>query len=421
MENKPMSTEPTPSEAEEDLGVLQTLFDGLVRRPPPVRVRVRPAPPLEAFGGAPRDASSPQAASCLLSAFDLIARRGAGESSWAVPFGDDAIAFLLDTMSDAANLWSVEGSLLCRNRASIALGSISGAPDANGGPDTGIELFEAAGRHYERRYLRCHILATPYVLEIIRSRASSEPQRDDRPIPRVKPAMTTDEENLVTLAHELYGRLHVLAMNTDSMHEAARSVEAEAPRAWFLDRLDRQARTLRAMRQLMENLLEVRHAPRAHETSVQHVDLRTIVMDVLHSDGEALRAAHCNCSLVAPIPVLGRWDPLQLRLAIGNLVSNAVKYGAGRPVEISVGVRDESAFVCVADQGNGVLPEDRERIFERFERARTSPRSPGFGIGLWLVRNVARAHGGDVNLHSVPGQGAAFTLSLPRHRSMPRP
>jgi signal transduction histidine kinase len=146
------------------------------------------------------------------------------------------------------------------------------------------------------------------------------------------------------------------------------------------------------------------------------LDLRALVIEVLRSEEDALHSANCNCSLVAPAAVPGPWDALQLRVAIGNLVSNAIKYGAGRPVEIRVGLREEHGFVCVTDHGSGVRPEDRERIFERFERATSIPGVNGYGLGLWLVRNIARAHGGDVTLHSVVGQGATFTLNLPRRR-----
>jgi signal transduction histidine kinase len=226
---------------------------------------------------------------------------------------------------------------------------------------------------------------------------------------------TSPDEILTTLAHEWRGRLHALVLNTEIMRMAVRSMN-ELPRAQLLDRLDYQRRALRSMQQLMEQLLKAQQPQILREPSAGELDLRALVVDILHSDEDALTSARCSCSLVAPVPVSGSWDALQLRVAISNLVSNAIKYGAGRPVEISVGICDEHAFVCVSDQGNGVRPEDRERIFERFERAVSSASVTGYGLGLWLVRNIARAHGGDVVLRSVPGHGAAFTLRLPRHR-----
>ena len=220
------------------------------------------------------------------------------------------------------------------------------------------------------------------------------------------------EETLATLAHEWRGGLHALVLNTEIMRIALQS-SSEFPHAELLNRLAHQTRALRSMQQLMDQLLEARQPQPARETSHDVLDLRELVIDVLSCEEDSLHSAHCSCSLVAPAPVQGHWDPLQLRVAISNLVSNAIKYGAGQPVEISVGVREEHAYVRVTDHGSGVKPEDRDRIFERFERGVSNPSVSGYGLGLWLVRNIARAHGGDVALSSVPGHGAAFTLSLP--------
>jgi signal transduction histidine kinase len=218
------------------------------------------------------------------------------------------------------------------------------------------------------------------------------------------------------VAHELRGRLNVLSLNSDGLLSAAQAIGTELSRAWLLERLERLDRALRSMRELMERLLEVQQL-QLDTVPRPQVDLRTIVLEVLHSDSEALRSARCTCELVAPEAVTGDWDALQLRVAIGNLVGNALKFGAGRPIAINVGVRNARAFVRVADQGSGVQPEDCDRIFERFERASDGEHANGWGLGLWLVRNIARAHGGDVTVHSAPDEGAAFTLSLPLQRN----
>jgi signal transduction histidine kinase len=237
-------------------------------------------------------------------------------------------------------------------------------------------------------------------------------ERSGDPSPQLQWPASSAEEILVTLAHEWRGRLHALVLNTELMRMALHS-GSELPRVELLDRLAHQTRALRSMQQLMDQLLEARQPQPVRETSKDVLDLRALVIDVLSCEEDALRSAQCSCSLVAPAPVPGQWDASQLRVAISNLVSNAIKYGAGQPVEVSVGLREEHAYVCVADHGSGVKPEDRDRIFERFERAASNLSVSGYGLGLWLVRNIARAHGGDVALRSVPGHGAAFTLSLP--------
>lgn len=221
------------------------------------------------------------------------------------------------------------------------------------------------------------------------------------------------DDRLSALAHELRGRLHVLALNTTVMLASARAPTGEQSPGWLVERLNRQADALRSMHELMERLLDMQQTEHSSEVrTAQAVDLRQLIVELLHSDSESLRAARCSCSLHAPIAVCGFWDALQLRVAISNLLSNAIKFGAGRPVEIAVGIGEQRrAFVRVTDHGVGVRPEDSERIFRRFERASGSVR--GSGVGLWLVRGIAHAHGGDVTLRSAPGQGASFTINLP--------
>jgi anti-sigma regulatory factor (Ser/Thr protein kinase) len=410
-----MTREHSAIEIMQTTNLLAVRSVGAVPSPPSLKAWSTPQPTLAAVSDATlalRVVGAPD--ELLFCAFDRIARRGEGASSWAAPLGGDPIAFLLDSMSDAANLWRADGALLYRNRASLALGTIvtASAPAGLSGPAGVIEVFEVQGQRYERRCLRCGMRATPYVVEVIRELARSDVF--------VKPGHawpdSSSDERMATVAHELRGRLHVLTLNSHGLLSAAHAIGTELPRAWLRDRLERLDRALHSMRELMERLLEVQHR---QLSSVAHpqVDLRAIVLEVLQSDNDALRSAGCTCEFAAPEPVKGHWDALQLRVAIGNLVSNALKFGAGRPIAIKVGVEDATAFVRVIDQGSGVQPEDCERIFERFERAGGGAHGHGWGLGLWLARNIARAHGGDVTLRSVPGEGAAFTVCLPVQRS----
>ncbi len=106
-------------------------------------------------------------------------------------------------------------------------------------------------------------------------------------------------------------------------------------------------------------------------------------------------------------------DRTRLEQIASNLVSNAVKYGRGRP--ISVRVRAEGARVRleVEDRGIGIAPGDQERIFGRFERAVSSRNYAGLGLGLWIVRRIVEAHGGTIAVRSAPGEGSTFTMDLP--------
>jgi signal transduction histidine kinase len=109
-------------------------------------------------------------------------------------------------------------------------------------------------------------------------------------------------------------------------------------------------------------------------------------------------------------------DAAQIRVAVDNLLANARKYAPeGGPYKVSVRRERDGVAIAVADRGPGIKRRDQRRIFEPFERGddRLSQATEGSGIGLSLVRHVARAHGGRVSVESEPGKGATFTIWIP--------
>jgi signal transduction histidine kinase len=109
-----------------------------------------------------------------------------------------------------------------------------------------------------------------------------------------------------------------------------------------------------------------------------------------------------------------RGDPERLRQVIGNLIDNAVKYSpAGLPVEVSVARGTSTVHISVSDRGPGIDVADQRLIFEKFGRVTGDGSKPGTGLGLFIARSIAEAHGGDLTVSSAPGRGATFTVSLP--------
>ena len=96
-----------------------------------------------------------------------------------------------------------------------------------------------------------------------------------------------------------------------------------------------------------------------------------------------------------------------------NLLSNALKFGAGKPIRVRVERRDATAVLTVADQGVGIAPADQKRIFGRFERAVPARHYGGLGLGLFIVRQIVDSLGGRITVHSSPGQGATFQVEMP--------
>jgi signal transduction histidine kinase len=101
-----------------------------------------------------------------------------------------------------------------------------------------------------------------------------------------------------------------------------------------------------------------------------------------------------------------------------NLIDNATKYSDGA-VRIGTACEGNEVAITVADHGPGIAPQDAERIFEKFYRSDRASSQPGTGLGLFLVRQIAERHGGRVSVTSAPGNGAAFTVTLPHALPVP--
>ena len=113
----------------------------------------------------------------------------------------------------------------------------------------------------------------------------------------------------------------------------------------------------------------------------------------------------------------GWWDRSMVEQIVGNLLSNALKFGLGRPIRIDVKPAEYGVHISVRDHGVGVAPADQEWIFERNRHA-TPEEGGGLGLGLWLVRELAAAHGGWVTLESRKGRGSSFTVFLRTQRPL---
>jgi PAS domain S-box-containing protein len=112
--------------------------------------------------------------------------------------------------------------------------------------------------------------------------------------------------------------------------------------------------------------------------------------------------------------VPGRWDRLRLEQVVTNLLSNAIRYGSGRPIRARVELDGSRARLVVRDEGIGISLEAQERIFDKFERAVSDRHYGGMGLGLYITRSIVEALGGSIRVESRPGEGSTFIVELPR-------
>jgi signal transduction histidine kinase len=117
-------------------------------------------------------------------------------------------------------------------------------------------------------------------------------------------------------------------------------------------------------------------------------------------------------------PASGCSDRLRLDQIVTNLLSNAVKYGEGKPIEVLLEPEDDTVRLSVTDHGIGIAPESQKRLFEPFERAVSRRHYGGFGLGLWITRQIVDAMRGQISVDSRPGQGSTFSVVIPRTLSL---
>jgi len=143
------------------------------------------------------------------------------------------------------------------------------------------------------------------------------------------------------------------------------------------------------------------------------VDLGDLVREAAAAASVAQDEVPIEIEVAGSLPAV-RGDPERLRQILANLIENAVKYSpAGAPVEVRALNRDRAVAVSVQDRGPGIESDDQRLIFEKFGRVASGTSKPGTGLGLYIARSIAEAHGGTLDVASSPGSGATFTLNLP--------
>jgi signal transduction histidine kinase len=228
-------------------------------------------------------------------------------------------------------------------------------------------------------------------------------------------AVAARDDFLRIASHELKTPLSPLTMDLGLLLDLLAREPLDRPSA--LTAATRARRQTARLESLIDEMREVALVARGElELEWEDVDLAAVVRDVVARLEEPLARARSSLDCQAAAPVVGRWDRVRLAQIATNLLSNAIKFGAGKPVEVVVQGDDTTARLSVRDHGVGIAAEDQERVFRRFERVQgeAGRRYPGFGVGLWMVRQIVESLGGTIRLESALGAGSTFTVELPR-------
>jgi signal transduction histidine kinase len=223
------------------------------------------------------------------------------------------------------------------------------------------------------------------------------------------------DEFMSLVAHELRTPLNTLFLETQmrALQLKRGNLPAFEPEQMG-KMISRDERQIKAMIRLIDDMLDVSRM-KSGTLSIRpgSVELMTLLERVVSDLTLQASATGSSIVLVPRAPVTGWWDEFRIEQVIVNLLTNALRYGGGAPVQVSVHDADGKVRVEVRDQGRGIAPEDLERIFQPYERGARNGEPKGLGLGLYISRQLAVSHGGELTVESRPGAGAVFRLMLP--------
>ena len=295
------------------------------------------------------------------------------------------------------------------------------------------ELSLADGRIFERfsrpQRMGDAIIGRVWSFRDITQRRRAEAERDrllveesqarqlaERALREAQRALGLRDEFLTIAAHELKTPLTSMKVQIQHLERLlASGAFTGAERSRLSSVVATASRQLKRFQNLCEQFLDITRLTLGKiELRYERIDFRELVVEQFRSQAEAASRAGSELRFECVGPILGEWDRLRLERIVCHLLSNAIKFGAGQPITVRLDALEDRVWLQVTDLGIGIAPEDHERIFERLERAVDSRHYGGLGLGLWIVRESAVALGGGVTVSSALGEGATFTVELPR-------
>jgi PAS domain S-box-containing protein len=227
-------------------------------------------------------------------------------------------------------------------------------------------------------------------------------------------AVQARDDFLSIASHELRTPLTPLQLQIQNLEQVARRNISELPKERLVRNLGTARRQVERLAGLVESLLDVSRIRAGRlELELHTFDLSVMVREIVARLREEAGRLGSEIIVRADEAVIGRWDRPRLEQVVTNLLSNALKYGAHRPVEIRTFRGHSEAILRVTDRGIGIPRRDIDRVFGRFERASDLRSYGGLGLGLYIVQHIVDAHRGHIDVSSHEGEGSSFQISLP--------
>src|SRR5690606_29242451 len=178
--------------------------------------------------------------------------------------------------------------------------------------------------------------------------------------------------------------------------------------------IERDMRQIKSMVRLINDMVDVSRVNCGNlAIHPEQMNLSQLVLRIVDDFTQQALTIGSSFHLDITPDVSGFWDDFRIEQIIINLITNALRYGGYKPVGIKLVVIDDMVEVHVQDQGGGISDVDCRRIFEKFARIGHREVKEGLGMGLYIARQLAEAHGGSLTVSSKLGEGSLFTLRLP--------
>ncbi len=235
-------------------------------------------------------------------------------------------------------------------------------------------------------------------------------------------ALLMRDEFMSMVSHEMRTPLNTLYLETQLRKMQLERGNMAAFGAEQLQRMvARDDRQIQSIIRQIDDMLDVSRI-RSGKLSLRPgwVELSGLLRRVVHDLTPQANTAGTSISLEAATPVSGWWDEFRIEQIVVNLLTNAMRYGCQQPISVTLTMDTDWARVDVRDCGPGIAPEHQAKIFEPYERGVGSEAPAGLGLGLYISRQLAEVHEGSLTLHSQPGEGAVFSLTLPRRDAPPQ-
>jgi signal transduction histidine kinase len=307
-----------------------------------------------------------------------------------------------EDMSDAR--YAEEEELL-----SLGLRSRVAAPLLAGSRAIGmISVVREEPRSFSRDEVELLSLLGRFVASAVQNIRAYEAERRTVDELRRLSALRADFVSLVS--HELRSPMATVIGSARTLHARWRELTPEQRESFLALIADETSR----LASLVSDVLDTSRIEAGTFTyTFEDVDLDRLVRDVVSVLGIGQDEVEVRAQISESLPTI-RGDSERLRQVLANLIENAVKYSpAGETVDVLATSSNARVQVSVTDRGPGIPIEDHGLIFEKFGRARSGRTVPGTGLGLFIARSIAEAHGGSLEVQSSPDHGATFTLTLP--------